>query len=284
MSEFMTMRMPPRVQAAYREDGNIERLLSISSFISPDEVIDVAYGTAIALERKHGRVWVTLGPYQEEEPLSEVLSSYRPSVWYGTFLSMLHLPEYGGAEGTYPLLRAQIEPIFQKWWNGFTWQTPADVDRWALVGNEVFGRRQFAWMASACVYMAAVAARGYRLLPGMLPAGYTFEDMVSSVASALHRWAEDPRLVLGVSTSRDDLRNWMVESGVDDPIPGFEGLRRVLLVADTAAMLEPSEGFVPAYVFRDVVQMSAEAGIMTLPQLADMIRATFSPTLITKRG
>lgn len=264
--------MPPEVKGAYRSPIALRDILSTDVFSDQDR-LDVRDALLRKLLDTYGNAEVPyLNGYM---PIAKRVQMYKKNHLAAIGI-MIHVADYGGKDRVLPLLADIMQPYWNRWWDGMSFEDPesisADIQTYAMV----LGQRQLAW----------INAQVARLVSVYLTSDYREMAMSCIVLSERYAIRGDSRTFEKAYTEGREVREYIEEFVMRFDTGPWSNNR------SSSALMSASEIISPSYVRTILSAISAVSSTASWfsrnvrpedrRKIAELVKSLITPTLITK--
>jgi len=254
--------MPPEVQRAYREKLNLQQLFSSPALRDWKHRVMQRFLREIVKIR--GNTEVTLRPDNVIVDVASLAENRGRVLPEEVISAVCASPDYGGKEGTLPILAEAMEPKWQFWWASFRLlrAQPSELK----IMSYVLGPKQLSWIAAQSARLVlpyagdlyGISEQAVDIAERLITDG----DAMSEYSSILYDItqqtpARNDRRQLSASVSRSAL---LSAASIGDPTPSASDA---------------------VYGAISVIRMVRGSAAIARYTLESMIRWIITPTLIT---
>jgi len=263
--------MPPDVNGAYRSPLALRDILSTDVFSDQDR-LDVRDALLRKLLDTYGSAEVPyLNGYM---PIAKRVQMYKKNAFAAIGI-MIHVADYGGKDRVLPMLADIMQPYWNRWWDGMSFDDPeaisSDIQTYAMV----LGKRQLAW----------INAQVARSVSVYLTSDY--RDMAMSCIVLSERYAihgDSKRFEKAYTAGREIRENMEYAALRRQTEPWFNNRSFAAVVSASEIVSSDSRTILSAIsaVSSTESEFSRNGRPEDRRKIAELVKRLITPTLITK--
>jgi hypothetical protein len=264
--------MPPEVKGAYRSPLALRDILGTDVFSDRDK-LEVRDALLRNLLDTYGNAEVPyLNGYM---PIAKRVGMYKKNAFAAIGI-MIHVADYGGKDRVLPMLADIMQPYWNRWWDGMSFDDPeaisSDIQTYAMV----LGKRQLAW----------INAQVARSVSVYLTSDYRDMAMSCIVLSERYAISGDSRTFENAYTEAREAREYIEEVVMRfDVRPGSDN-RPFFALMSASEVISPSYSRTILSAISAASSTESEFSRNGTPEdrrkIAELVKSLITPTLITK--
>lgn len=263
--------MPPEVKGAYRSPLALRDILGTDVFSDRDK-LEVRDALLRNLLDTYGNAEVPyLNGYM---PIAKRVGMYKKNAFAAIGI-MIHVADYGGKDRVLPMLADIMQPYWNRWWDGMSFDDPeaisSDIQTYAMV----LGKRQLAW----------INAQVARSVSVYLTSDY--RDMAMSCIVLSERYAihgDSKRFEKAYTAGREIRENMEYAALRRQTEPWFNNRSFAAVVSASEIVSSDSRTILSAIsaVSSTESEFSRNGRPEDRRKIAELVKSLITPTLITK--